>query len=120
MKYISLFIILGVSIMVSAQKPINLDEVSKHIGDSVKVCGHVYDTYYAVRTENTPTFINIGAKYPDQKLTVVIWGEVRKKFEGNPEEVFKNKEVCVIGKLETYKDKPQIVIQKTDQITISN
>jgi len=106
--------------MVNAQKPINLDEVGKHNGDSVKVCGHIYDTYYAVRTENTPTFLNMGAKYPDQKLTVVIWGDIRKKFEGNPEEVFKNKKVCVVGKLETYKDQPQIVIQKTDQISISN
>ena len=106
--------------VVNAQKPISLDEVGKHIGDSVKVCGQVYDTYYAVRTENTPTFLNIGAKYPNQLLTVVIWGDVRKKFEGNPEEVFKDKQVCVIGKLEIYKDKPQIVIQKTDQIFMSN
>ena len=120
MKYIFLLITLNLSLIVNAQKPINLDEVSKHIGDSVKVCGHVYDTYYAVRTENTPTFINIGAKYPDQKLTVVIWGDVRKKFEGNPEEVFKNKQICITGKLEIYKDKPQIVIRKTDQISISN
>ena len=79
-----------------------------------------YETYYAIRTENTPTFLNIGAKYPDQKLTIVIWGDIRKKLQGNPEEVFKNKEVCVIGRLETYKDKPQIVIQKPDQISISN
>jgi hypothetical protein len=120
MKYIFLFIILSVSFIVNAQKTIALDEVGKHIGDSVKVCGQVYATYHAIRTENTPTFLNIGAKYPDQKLTIVIWGDVRKKFEGNPEEVFKNKVVCVIGKLETYKDKPQIVIQKTDQISISN
>ena len=120
MKYFFLFIIVSVSMVANAQKPISLDEVGKHIGDSVKVCGQVYDTYYAVRTENTPTFLNIGAKYPNQLLTVVIWGDVRKKFENNPEEVFKDKQVCVIGKLETYKDKPQIVVQKTYQISISN
>ena len=111
---------MNASIVINAQRSISLGEVGKHIGDSVKVCSQIYDTYYAVRTENTPTFLNIGAKYPNQLLTVVIWGDVRKNFESNPEEVFKNKQVCVIGKLETYKDKPQIVIQKTNQVPISN
>ncbi len=120
MKYIFLFVILNISAIVIAQKSIKLDEINKHIGDSVKVCGQVYDTYYAVRTENTPTFLNIGAKYPNQLLTIVIWGDVRKKFESNPEEVFKDKQVCVSGKLETYNDKPQIVIQKPVQLSISN
>ena len=99
MKYIFFFISLCVSIMVNAQKPIYLDEVGKYIGDSVKVCGQVYDTYYAVRTENTPTFLNIGAKYPNQLLTVVIWGEARKQFYFKPEEFYKEKQECIIGKI---------------------
>ena len=52
----------------------------------------------------------------EQGITAVNGALIQKAMD----DVFKNKKVCVIGKLETYKDKPQIVIQKTDQISISN
>ena len=116
MKYIFLFILFSACIKVNAQKSINLDEVGKYIGDSVKVCGHVYDTYYAVRTENTPTFLNMGAKYPDQKLTVVIWGDVRKTFEFKPEEFYKDIQICIVGRITEYQGKPQIVITSREQL----
>lgn len=114
----SIFIVLGIwlSMSVNGQKIINLDEVNKHIGDSIKVCGQVYDTYYAARTEDTPTFLNVGAKYPNQLLTVVIWSDVRKEFEKAPEVLFKDKEICIIGRLELYKGKPQIVLRSVKQI----
>ena len=119
MKYIFLLITFSFSLIVKAQQSINLDEVGKHIGDSVKVCGQVYDTYYAIKTENTPTFLNIGAKYPDQKLTVVIWGEMRKLFDVKPEEFYLTKTVCITGRIELYKEKTQITIKQKTQITIN-
>jgi len=118
MRIIFLFCVLSVSVIVHAQATVKLDEVNKHIGDSVKVCGLVYDTYYAVRTDNTPTFLNIGAKYPNQLLTVVIWADVRKLLNNKPEEEYLNKKICVSGKIELYKGKPQIVIQKPSQISV--
>jgi hypothetical protein len=108
-----------ISSILLSQQTIKLDEVEKHIGDSIKVCGYVSDVYYASRVENTPTFLNIGAKYPNQLLTVVIWNDVRKEFEKVPEELFKNKEICIIGRLELYKGKPQIVLRGTALITSS-
>ena len=118
MKYIFLLITFSFSLIVKAQQSINLDEVGKHIGDSVKVCGQVYDTYYAVRTENTPTFLNIGARYPNQLLTIVIWEDLRKQFDKTPEELFKDKDICIVGKIEFYRDKPQIVIKSKDQLQL--
>lgn len=84
------------------------------------MCGQVYDTYYASRSENTPTFLNIGAKYPNQLLTVVIWADVRKLLNNKPEEEYLNKRVCIMGKVELYKDKPQIVIKGPLQISIAD
>jgi hypothetical protein len=120
MRSIFLLIAFVTSLIGNAQKSINLDEVSKHVGDSVKVCGLVYDTYFAARSENTPTFLNIGAKYPNQLLTVVIWTDTRKLFEVKPEEFYLNKNVCIIGKIELYNEKPQIVIKTKEHIMISN
>ena len=33
-----------------------------------------------------------------------------------PEEFYKGKEVCITGKIELYKDKPQIVVTSKSQI----
>ena len=65
-----------------------------------------------------PTFINLGAAYPNQLLTVVIWEDVRKQFEKSPEELYQNKTICVTGKIELFLDGPQIVISERNQIGI--
>jgi micrococcal nuclease len=101
-----------------SQTTVSLDEVNNHIGDSITVCGKVYSTRYLVSAKGSPTFLNLGAAYPNQKLTVVIWSKVRNQFESLPEEMFDQKDVCVTGKIETYKGKPQIVINLSDQIII--
>ena len=102
-----------------SQKTIPLEEIGKHVGDSVKVCGKVYGIKWLEQTKGSPTLINIGAAYPNQLLTVVIWGDVRKKLEKTPEELFADKEVCVTGKIELYKGKEQIAANSKEQIGIT-
>lgn len=101
----------------TGQAKINLDDVSKHIGDSVIVCGKVVDMRYFETSRNQPTFLNIGAKYPDQKITVVIWGEIRKTFTIGIEEL-KGKDICITGRIILYKEKAEIIIYRPDQIVI--
>lgn len=100
-----------------AQSPIKLDDVSKYIGDSVIVCGKVEGMRYFENSKNQPTFLNIGANFPDQKITVVIWGETRKLFTNKIEE-FNNKDICITGRITLYKERAQIVIDKPEQISL--
>ena len=66
-----------------------------------------------------PTFINIGGKYPDQLLTIVIWGNIREKLGYAPEDKKYTGGMAVItGKVELYKGKPQIVITDPKQLSI--
>jgi hypothetical protein len=74
-----------------SQTTIKLEDINQHIGDSVIVCGKVYGGRYLESARNSPTLLNIGAKYPDQLLTTVIWGDVRKEFTGKPEKDFKTR-----------------------------
>lgn len=104
-------------VSVKAQTNIKLDEVSKHIGDSVTVCGKVSDMRYFENSSKQPTFLNIGDKYPNQQLTVVIWGETRKLFAGKVDDM-KGKDICITGRIILYKEKPEIVIEKTEQIVV--
>lgn len=76
-----------------AQQQISLTEVAQHVGDSVTVCGKVYGTYYAGTAEGAPTFLNIGARYPDQPLTVIIWGSARALFATPPSTIYRQSTV---------------------------
>ena len=40
----------------------------------------------------------------------------RNEFKNKPEEYYVGKSICVTGKVELFKDKPQIVITKEAQI----
>lgn len=97
---------------------IKAEDIGKHVGDSVKICSKVFSARYFEQAKNSPTLLNIGAAFPNQLFTVVIWSEVRKQFETAPEVFFLNQHICVTGKVELFKDKPQIVLQGKEQITI--
>ena len=106
------------SITAFCQTEVKLEEIGKHIGDSVKVCTKIYGGIFLERSKGTPTFLNAGESYPNNPLTLVIWSDVRKEFTEKPEEFFKDKMVCIFGKVELFKDKPQIVIQSKSQIIL--
>ena len=110
---LSLFIVAAVA----AQTSIKLEDVSKHIGDSVTVCGKVAGMRYFENSKNKPMFLNIGAKHPDQLLTLVIWETARALFTTNPQDLM-DKEICITGRIILYKEKPEIVIEKPEQIVI--
>ena len=106
------------AIRATAQQKITPEEVSKHIGDSVTICGKISGGKFLDAAMNQPTFLNMGGAYPNQLLTVVIWRNTRKSFAYKPEEKLKGKMVCVSGRVELFKDKPQIVVQQATQIQV--
>ncbi|MEJ8841497.1 hypothetical protein WG954_03825 [Lacibacter sp. H375] len=99
-----------------SQKVIPLEDINKHIGDSVTVCGKVSGVRFLETSKNTPTFINLGQAFPNHTLTIVIWSDVRKQFETVPEVLFKDKEVCVTGRIELFREKAQIVLRRKDDV----
>lgn len=116
MKKIFTFTIsLFIAAVLSAQTNIKLEDVNKHIGDSVTVCGKVEGMRYFENSNNKPTLLNIGAKFPHQLLTVVIWDNVRGLFTEKPENL-QDKEICITGRISIYKEKVQIIIDRPEQI----
>ncbi|MEJ8818558.1 hypothetical protein [Lacibacter sp. H407] len=101
-----------------SQTTIPLEDVSKHIGDSVTVCGKVSGARFLEQAKGTPTFLNIGQVFPNNTLTIVIWSDVRKQFETTPEVLFKDKEVCVTGRIELFRERPQIVLRRKEDVRI--
>jgi hypothetical protein len=106
------------SVVVRAQQEVKIEDLSKHVGDSVTVCTKIYGGIFLERSKGTPTFLNAGANYPNSPLTIVIWSDARQKFKEAPEVFYKDKEVCITGKIILYKEKPEIVVYEEKQIVV--
>lgn len=102
-----------------AQTEIKLEDAAKHVGDSVKICAKIYGGIFLEQAKGTPTFLNVGGSYPNNPLTIVIWADTRKTLEQKPEEFYKDKTVCIFGKISLYKDKPQIVLYNKNQLVLN-
>ncbi len=101
-----------------AQDTIPATQAIHHVGEDAEVCGHVASAAYFASTKGSPTFINLERPYPDQAFTVVIWGSSRARFEKPLERLFDGRSICVSGKIETYRGKPQIVVEDPAQIKV--
>ena len=116
MKLLIIAGLLCFSITAIAQTEIKIEDIRNHVGDSVRLMAKIYSGKYFETTTNTPTFLNVGSNYPDAPLTLVIWGDVRNQFKNAPETFYTGKEEWITGKIELYKNKPQIVIHNANQI----
>jgi hypothetical protein len=66
-----------------------------------------------------PTFLNIGAPHPDPRRFIgVIWGQYRSSFPMLPEYLYKDRTICVFGRIEPYDGVAEIIITGSGQIQI--
>jgi hypothetical protein len=89
---------------VSAQKRVELEDVSKYIGKVVTV----HDTINSIKKMNPHlTYIYLGGDYPNQKLTVIDRSSASKIALGF---------IVVTGRVVLIKGKPSITVKKPGQI----
>lgn len=112
-KILFLATFLCFAFMAKSQTTISIKEVAKHIGEEVTICDSVYTT----RALNNLTLINLGAEFPKQLLTVVIYKADLTKFK-EPEKTYLQKKICVTGKLVLFNEKPQIVVTEPKQLSL--
>jgi hypothetical protein len=87
------------------------------VGETATVCGRVASAHFAEKAKGLPTFMNLDMPYPQQIFTILIWGTDRPRF-GNPERTYRNKNVCVSGKIISHHGIPEITINTPEQIQI--
>jgi hypothetical protein len=119
MKKLSIILLIGfASVKTYAQTTITAKDAAKHTGENVTICDKIYGGKFI--SGAGITLLDLGAAHPNQELTLLIKGDDRKKFTGNPEDIFKDKNVCVTGTVIDYKGKPEIVITDPAQIKVSD
>ena len=100
-----------------AMPRLTAEEAADHIGSTATVCGTVASTKFADRSNGQPTYLNLDRPYPDQLVTVVIWGTDRTAF-GKPESRYSGKSICVTGKIRSFRGRPQIMARDPSQIEV--
>jgi hypothetical protein len=111
-------VILAFAFSVAAQSQhLTARQAKDHIGQVQTVCGKVVSTHYADRSKGQPTFLNLDEPYPNEIFTVVIWGSDRGKF-GAPETAYRDKGICVTGKITSYRGLPEIAASSPSQIEV--
>jgi micrococcal nuclease len=111
------FCVVAVPGLHAQTKKLTTAEAKDHIGDRATVCGKVVSTHYAKNSKGEPTFLNLDEPYPREVFTILIWGSDREKF-GTPEDGYKGLQVCVTGKITSYRNRPEIAAAERGQIEI--
>jgi hypothetical protein len=119
MKFLLFVVALLITGTAFSQTSIKLEDAGKHAGDSVNVCGKVAGGIFLEQMEGSPTFLALGAAYPDQLLTVMIAKDQRGQFQPAPETYYIDKDVCVTGKIVIVQERPQITIYRKEQIKVA-
>ena len=110
---VGLAILIGIP-QLSIADAIPSAQARDRIGETATVCGRVADTLYQ-ETGSHVTFLNFDKPYSDHTFTAFLPAENRSKF-GTPEKEYKDKDICVTGKIEDYHGKPEIVLTNPQQI----
>jgi hypothetical protein len=87
-----------------------------NLGEVAMVYGRVYATWYNQETDDFLLFF--GGDFPYQEFTVVVPGQVARKFNWRPERYFLGEHLTITGLITTFDGSPEIVVKNKRQIDI--
>jgi DNA/RNA endonuclease YhcR with UshA esterase domain len=98
----------------NAPAPIRIStaEADKHMDESAIVTGKVAQ----VTIRPNIVFLNMDQAFPDSPFTAVIMAKNTNDF--GDLKALEGKSVEVSGKIKAFKDKPEIVLESTNQLTV--
>ncbi|HWJ30247.1 MAG TPA: energy transducer TonB [Flavisolibacter sp.] len=106
--------------VIQTVKFININDINQHIGDSVQFYGRVFTARYYDSSENKPTVLDLNKNYGDKRVNIVIWGDERKNFAVDPEQLYINRDVCISGLVQLNNNIPQIILHDKSQIKVTS
>lgn len=104
----SVFLLYTAVTLVHAEPFIDSSKAAFYVGQEVMVCGVVAD----VKKFSKGTYLNLGAIFPKQHLSVIVWDTHLSSFTERfgTLNAFKNQRTCARGKVENYKNTLQIQV----------
>lgn len=93
-------------------------QAGEFIGRRATVCGTVASARFAENSEGQPTFLFVGAAFPNHPFSIRIWGRDRAKFSVDPVSLV-GKAVCVTGEIGRANNRPEIVARSPDDLDVT-
>lgn len=91
--------------------PVTWDQAGEVVGQVSAIIGPVAAATTAEEVGGAPTFLNLGTAHPaPERFDVVIYEDVRERFEVSPE-ALQGRDVCVRGEVRERDGVPQIVLR---------
>lgn len=95
------------------------DEARRYVGQTLVVVGPLIKVTQRDNVQGNPTWVEIGAAYPNpQRLTLVFWGDRKKQFPEVRPGQLTGKLVCAVGKIEDYKGVAQLELKHERQLRV--
>lgn len=91
-------------------------DAAQHVGEFVMVQGTVDQV--SVTTRNG-TFLDFGGRYPNYTFTAVIFASKRWEFANVNVKAYEGKTVRVLGVVQLYRGKPEIILNEPGQLRAS-
>lgn len=105
----------------SCINPVAWEQALHYIGQTRSVSGPIREITTRNDVNGQPTYINIGSAFPDrERLSLVIWGGERTTFQNiiSQGNALTNRTVCATGKIEEFRDVPQIILRQSGQLAL--
>ncbi len=93
---------------------IDVKDALNNAAKNVTICAKVY----SIRATAAITQVSVGEAYPNNPLTIIVFAKNYANFTVPVEEMLKDKNICVQGKIELYKGKAQIIVEKPGDIIV--
>lgn len=88
-------------------------DAKNYIGEYKEVCGFIAD----IKQFSKGVYINLDGKYPNIPFTIVVWErDFTSELDKALNEIISTSKICIHGKIESFKDKPQISLTEIRQI----
>lgn len=101
----------------SCENPLDWREARQHVGARVAIAGQVARVTYRQDVQGQPTWIEIGAAFPNpDRVTLVVWGNNRDALGPHISRMNTTQKVCVIGTVERYRESHQLELREGSQV----
>ena len=100
------------SVAAQEQRVITIAQASHSVGQTVTIEGQVAQVSHSGKSNTT--FLNFGARYPNQTFAAVIFASAADRFP-NPAQ-WEGRNVRVTGRVRLYQGRPEIVLDVPSQL----
>lgn len=97
-------------------RTISVFDARYNIGEVSRIYGRVYATWFNRETDDLLLFF--GGEYPNQEFTMVVPGDIARRFSWFPEHYFLGRHVLATGLITSFEGHPEMVIKRKTQVDI--